>query len=212
VPISSFHDILFPEDISYGSSGGPGFNTTVIELTSGHEQRNINWSEVKATYDVSHGVKTRPQMQELLDFFYARWGKAYGFRFKDWMDFQLVEEVIAIGDGATKIFQVIKVYEPNGFPYSRPIRKLNPGTITVHVNSTLQTQPGQVSVDNSTGLITFVAAPAAGTNIIVDGEFHVPVRFDTDDIKITHDDWELMSWPNIPLVELKPRSSDGTII
>lgn len=208
----SFHEILFPEDISYGSSGGPGFNTTVIELTSGHEQRNINWSEVKATYDVSHGVKVREQMEELLDFFYARWGKAYGFRFKDWMDYQLVAEPIAIGDGVTKVFQVTKTYEPNGFPYVRTIRKLNPGTITVHVGPDLMTQPAQVSVDNNTGLITFVAAPAVGAIITVDGEFHVPVRFDIDDVKISHDDWELMSWPSIPLVELKPRLPDGTII
>jgi hypothetical protein len=40
----------------------------------------------------------------------------------------------------------------------------------------------------------------------------VPVRFDIDEIKINHDDWELMSWPSIPLVEIKPRLPDGTII
>jgi uncharacterized protein (TIGR02217 family) len=73
-------------------------------------------------------------MEEILDFFYARNGKAYGFRFKDWMDYQLVHESIAVGDGVTKTFQVIKVYEPNGFPFVRPIRKLNPGTITVHLD------------------------------------------------------------------------------
>lgn len=208
----SFHEILFPEDISYGSSGGPGFNTTVIELTSGHEQRNINWSEVKAKYDVSHGVKIRTQMEDLLDFFMARNGKAYGFRFKDWMDYQLVSEPIAIGDGVTKVFQVIKTYEPQGFPYVRKIRKLNPDTITVHLAGALQTQPGQVSVDDNTGLITFVVAPPVEAEILVDGEFHVPVRFDIDEISITHDDWETMSWPSIPLVEIKPRLPDGTII
>jgi uncharacterized protein (TIGR02217 family) len=93
----------------------------------------------------------------------------------------------------------------------RPIRKLNPGTIIVH--STRAASPaGDVTVDNNTGLITFAAAPALAKNIIVDGEFHVPVRFDTDEIKINHDDWELMSWPSIPLVEIKPRLPDGTII
>lgn len=208
--VSSFHEILFPEDISYGSSGGPGFNTTVIELSSGHEQRNINWSQAKATYEVSQAIKTREQMSEILDFFYARHGKAYGFRFKDWMDYQLVEEVIAQGDGATAQFQVVKVYEPNGFPFVRPIRKLNPGTITVHVDAIDVTATS--TIDNNTGLITLAAVPALNANVIVDGEFHVPVRFDTDDIKITHDDWELMSWPSIPLVEIKPRMTDGTII
>jgi uncharacterized protein (TIGR02217 family) len=152
-------------------------------------------------------------MEELLDFFYARWGKAYGFRFKDWMDYQLVGEPIAAGDGATTQFQVVKTYEPAGFPYVRTIRKLNPDVpLIVHVDADLMAQPGDVTVDNNTGLITFAVAPLAGTTIIVDGEFHVPVRFDIDDISITHDDWELMSWPSIPLVELKPRLPDGTII
>jgi uncharacterized protein (TIGR02217 family) len=208
----SFHEILFPEDISYGSSGGPGFNTTVIELTSGHEQRNINWSEVKSKYDVSHGIKIRAQMEELLDFFYARNGKAYGFRFKDWMDYRLTLEPIGIGDGVKTQFQVIKTYEPQGYPYTRKIRKLNPGTIIVHVDAALMTQPAQVTVDNNTGLLTFAVAPLAGKTIYVDGEFHVPVRFDIDEVNITHDDWETMSWPSIPLVEIKPRLPDGTIV
>jgi uncharacterized protein (TIGR02217 family) len=208
----SFHEILFPEDISYGSSGGPGFSTTIIELSSGHEQRNINWSEAKATYEAQHGVKTRAQMEELIDFFYARYAKAYGFRFKDWADFQLQAEPIGTGDGAKTTFQVIKTYEPAGYPYVRTIRKINPATLVVYDNGVVVTQPTSCTVNNNTGLITFVTAPLAGHIITVTGEFHVPVRFDIDDMKITQDQFEVMSWPSIPLVEIKPRLPDGTIV
>lgn len=208
----SFHEILFPEDISYGSSGGPGFNTTVIELTSGHEQRNINWSEAKATYEANHGIKTREQMEELIDFFWARRGKAYGFRFKDWADYQLENEVIGVGDGVTTQFQVIKTYEPSGYPYQRIIRKINPGTLEVRKNGAVLLQPGYCSVDNNTGLVSFATAPEIGDILAVTGEFHVPVRFDIDDMKVTHDQWEVMSWPSVPLVEIKPRLPDGTIV
>jgi uncharacterized protein (TIGR02217 family) len=204
----SFHEILFPEDISYGSSGGPGFNTSVIELSSGHEQRNINWSEAKATYEASHGIKTRAQMEELIDFFWARRGKAFGFRYKDWADFQLDLEPIAVADGAKLAFQTIKTYEPAGYPYARIIRKLNPGTIVVRDNGAIVAP----TVDNNTGLITFAAAPLVGHIITVSGEFHVPVRFDIDDMKVTQDQFEVMSWPSIPLVEIKPRLPDGTIV
>lgn len=203
-----FHEVLFPEDISYGSSGGPAFNTTVIELSSGAEQRNINWSEVKATYEASQGIKTREQMDELLDFFYARRGKAYGFRFKDWADYTLVDEVIGTGTGAVSIYQIKKRYEPlTAYYYDRIIRKINPGTLQVYVNNVLKTITTHYTVDNNTGLITFTA-PVPNTHEvrIHYGEFHVPVRFDTDEMKITHDDWETMSWPSIPLVELKLRS------
>lgn len=201
----SFHDVLFPESISYGSSGGPGFNTTVIELASGHEQRNINWKEQRATYDASHGVKTREQMEELQDFFYARRGKAYGFRFKDWMDYQLFDQVIGTGDGLKKTFQIIKRYEPEtAFFFDRPIRKpVNGSVILSRAGVVISTG---FTIDYSTGIVTFSAAPANGAEIkIVEAEFHVPVRFDIDDMKITHDDWEQMSWPSIPLVEVKPR-------
>lgn len=197
-----FHDVLFPEDISYGSTGGPGFNTTVIELSSGAEQRNINWSKAKATYEVSHGIKTREQMEELQDFFMARRGKAYGFRFKDWADFEVENTIIALGDGTKTEFQIVKYYEPlTDFTYVREITKIVPDTLVVKVNGVVATP----TVDISTGKITFTVAPAADAEIMVSCEFHVPVRFDTDEMKISHDDFETMSWPSIPLVELKAR-------
>jgi uncharacterized protein (TIGR02217 family) len=208
----SFHEILFPEDISYGSSGGPGFNTTIIELSSGHEQRNINWSEAKATYEAQHGIKTRVQMEELIDFFYARNGRAYGFRFKDWADFQLVAEPIGTGNGTNLYFQIIKTYEPAGYPFVRTIRKTNPGTIVVYKNGVEMVQPTDCSVDDTTGIVSFVVAPIIADVITVTGEFHVPVRFDIDEMKVTQDQFEVMSWPSIPLVEIKPRLPDGTIV
>lgn len=200
--LPSFHEILFPEAISYGSSGGPGFNTTVIELASGAEQRNINWSQARATYDVSHGVKTREQMEEILEFFWARRGKAYGFRFKDWMDFQLPKTLVGIADGSGFIKQVYKRYESDtDFYYDRAITKFAPG-YTLYYDDTVI---NPVYLNPNTGIVTLAGGqtPTAGTHIYVEGEFHVPVRFDTDEIKISHDDWELMSWPSIPLVELK---------
>lgn len=57
--IQQFHEVRFPTDISYGSNGGPGFLTNILELASGHEQRNIEWSLAKAKYDVQYGIKTR---------------------------------------------------------------------------------------------------------------------------------------------------------
>jgi uncharacterized protein (TIGR02217 family) len=198
--IANFHDVRFPEDISYGSSGGPGFNTSVIDLASGHEQRNINWSLARAKYDASYGVKTREQMEEVLDFFYARRGKAFGFRFKDWMDFVLERQSIGAA-GGTNTLQVFKRYEPlTSYFYDRPILKIVPGTVQVWTNGV---ERSPLLVNTGTGLVNTTGY--AGQTIEVACEFDVPVRFDTDEINITHDDWELMSWPSIPLIELRPR-------
>lgn len=197
--IANFHNVRFPEDISYGSNGGPGFSTTVIDLASGHEQRNINWSLARARYDAQYGVKQREQMEDVLDFFYARRGKAYGFRFKDWMDFELPRQSLGLATAVTH--QVYKRYEPlTSYYYDRPILKIVPGTVQWWANGVLQLANKvntETGIINTTGLI--------GQTIEIQCEFDVPVRFDTDEIKIAHDDWELMSWPSIPLVELKPR-------
>lgn len=112
--IQQFHEVRFPTDISYGSNGGPGFLTNILELASGHEQRNIEWSLAKAKYDVQYGIKTREQMQDVLDFFYARRGRGYGFRFKDWMDYQIPRQQIGTMGSTQNVstLQVFKRYEP----------------------------------------------------------------------------------------------------
>lgn len=211
---SSFHEVLFPEDVSYGSSGGPGFSTTVVSLTSGYEQRNVNWQDAKATYEATHGVKTREQMEALLEFFYARMGKAYGFRYKDWADFTIEDGVVAQFDGTTQTVQLYKRYEPEtSFFYDRTIKKFVPSSLdgtfySIDANGTrTNVAPNQYSLDYNTGLFTMGFKPPAGTSLFVEYiEYHVPVRFDTDEMKVTQDAWESMSWPSIELVELKLRS------
>lgn len=198
--LPSFHNVIFPEDISYGSSGGPGFNTSIIELASGAEQRNVNWKQQRAEYDVSHGIKTREQMEHLLEFFTARRGKAFGFRFKDWMDFEVPRQRAPLIDDRN--FQIYKRYEAEtAYAFERPITKIVPGTAKVWVNNVLLANPDSF-IDMNTGLLTGIQQSLV---VEVECEFHVPVRFDTDTMKISHDDWEQMSWPSIPLVEIKAR-------
>jgi uncharacterized protein (TIGR02217 family) len=81
--MTSFHEVRFPDNIAYGATDGPGFVTTVVATGSGHEKRNVDWSEARGRCDVASGRKKQTQIDELLAFFRARRGKAYGFRFKD---------------------------------------------------------------------------------------------------------------------------------
>jgi uncharacterized protein (TIGR02217 family) len=207
----SFHDVLFPANISYGSAGGPKFKTTIFTANSGYEQRNIDWSNTRAEYDVSHGIKNQDQMEELTAFFYARRGRAYGFRFKDWNDFKINQQVIAVGDGVTKTFQIVKTYTQtqaeNGetFAFTRKLTKINWGTIAgVLMGAAAQVQGTDYTVDYDTGLITFEVAPLNTAQIKIGaGEFHVPVRFDTDHLDASHDFWNTQTWGSIPLVEVR---------
>lgn len=206
-----FHESVFPVSISYGSAGGPMFKTTIFTSHSGYEQRNIDWSEVRAEYDVSHGIKSREQMDELRQFFMARWGRAYGFRFFDHADFRITNQVIGIGDGVKTAFQIIKTYRwqqaesGSDESYERVITKPIWNTVSgVRVGATVLTSPADYSVDYTTGILTLVTpAPVDQPVSIGQAEFHVPVRFDTDHLDVTHEFWETQSWPNIPLVEVR---------
>ena len=42
--MASFDEVQFPPSISFGATGGPGFSTKVVILSSGYEARNQNWS------------------------------------------------------------------------------------------------------------------------------------------------------------------------
>lgn len=222
---NSFHEVLFPEDISYASSGGPQFNTTIISLTSGFEQRNINWQDAKCQFEATQGVKTIEQMEILQEFFYARMGQAFGFRYKDWADFKIEDGEVCVATTANlaaNALQFYKVYEPvSGYRYDRIIQKFVPGSLdgnlwytppdatdpTTHVvTHGVKTPLTTGDLDYNSGLFHFhiLETIPVGSVITVDYiEFHVPVRFNTDSMKITQDDFGIMSWPSIELVEVK---------
>ncbi len=198
----AFIEVAFPPDIAYGSAGGPEYSTDIVITHGGYEQRNINWAQSRARYNVAHGVKTQSQLDALIAFFRARKGRADGFRFKDWSDYKVTGQAIGTGNGSNKIFQLVKTYSNGGITETRTITKPVTGTLAVYVNSVLQSGPAY-SLDSTTGKITFVTAPANTSPITADFEFDVPVRFDTDRLSATLDAYGVNSWNDIPLVEVR---------
>lgn len=238
--MAAFHEVLFPADISYGSAGGPKFKTTIFTADSGYEQRNVDWQKVRCEYNASQAIKTVEQMTQLTQFFMARFGRAYGFRFKDWNDFQLSNQTIGAGDGTTTVFQIVKTYVSSQtesgqtWTYTRPITKINWDTIAgVTVGGDVVVEnPGPdypdganyYGIDETTGLMTFRFAPqgpldadgvlippGSDTTVVTPaqlviiglGEFHVPVRFDVDQLDITQEYFETSSWPDIKMIEVR---------
>lgn len=195
----------FPEDISYGSSGGPTFKTFVYEGFSGVEQRGITWSEARHRYDVSHGVRDKTDMDTVRAFFYNMYGRGYGFRFKDWSDYELLDEVIGTGDGATAIFNITKTYTSGAYTYVRRIYKPIATGFIVKVNGVTKTITTHYTLDSTLGIITFTGGnePPAAQDVTVTGEFDVPVRFDVDQLSAQHDGYLTESWGSIQLVELR---------
>jgi uncharacterized protein (TIGR02217 family) len=188
--MASFDEVQFPPSISFGATGGPKFSTNVIILSSGYESRNSNWNLARAEYDISTGIKTKADMDAVIPFFYARNGRARGFRFKDWKDYQAVAEpVYPVGGG---VYALAKSYVSGSVGYQRIITKPVAGTITVS---------GGGSVDPTTGLIT------GGSGGTASFEFDVPVRFDIDYLEVEIQDFAGDEFASIvrkiPLIEVR---------
>ena len=142
------------------------------------------------------------QVAALIAFFRARKGRACGFRFKDWTDFQAFAQVIGVGDGTTKTFPLVKHYPSGGEIETRVITKPVTGTVKVYRDGVEATSGW--TVNTATGLVTFTTAPASGVQVTADFEFDVPVRFDTDFLEIDMQAFEAGAIPKIPIVEIAP--------
>lgn len=209
--MASFHDVRLPVDVERGARGGPGFNTTVLSLSSGFEKRNQNWERARGQWDLAYGLDRKANQEAVLAFFYARRGKAYGFRFKDWTDYQVGTDAsdtfqeIALGDGSQTQFQAVRRYTDAGDTFNRALTRLVSGTVRASVDGSEQTigMGNDFTVDVATGVLTFASAPGNGLSVGLICEFDVPVRFDTDDLALRAERDDVFSFPSVPVVELR---------
>ncbi len=64
-----FHDIRFPVALSFGALGGPERRTEVVELASGHEERNSPWADSRRRYDAGTGLRALDDLERVVAFF-----------------------------------------------------------------------------------------------------------------------------------------------
>lgn len=208
----SFHEVLFPAALSFGSSGGPERRTEVITLSSGFEERNTTWAHSRRSYDAGIGLRGADDIHEVIAFYEARLGKLYGFRWKDWADHKsgepsapvtAIDQPLGIGDGAETEFALSKTYTSGPSSYARPISKPVEASVVVAADGVAQSAGADFNVDGATGIVSFVSPPANGVVLTTGFEFHVPVRFDTDRIEVNLAAFEAGEIPSIPVIEVR---------
>lgn len=199
----------FPDDIGYGSQGGPSYETSIVVVRSGHESRNVNWTYPRHQYDVAYGVRTIDDLEELIEFFHAVGGKAYGFRFKDWSDYKScntgvgtneTDQLIGTGDAAETAFQLVKVYTKGSFSRTRIISKPVTGTVSIALNDV--NQGSGWTVDTTTGIVTFSSPPGESVTVKAGYQFDVPVRFDTDTLQVNIESYNTGT-AQVPIIEIR---------
>ncbi|MEE4537251.1 MAG: DUF2460 domain-containing protein, partial [Erythrobacter sp.] len=183
--MEAFDDVLYPFALGRGTSVAPEFSTSISVTASGHERRNSLWSDARVHFDVGPGIRSEPELSELIAFFRARRGPARGFRISDPFDHSsngmsgtptMLDQLIGIGDGLKADFQLIKSYGTGVDPQIRPITRPRPETLVVSVDGNLfsdWTLAGK-------GRIVFTQAPGEGAEVRAGFLFDVPVRFAED--------------------------------
>lgn len=196
-----FHNVRFPEPLAFGFESGCQFNTDVVLLASGSEQRNSRWRMPRKRYILNKNIKNKKEFIELNDFFVARGGKLHSFRFKDAADYTLDKQLIGTGDGETLVFQAVKRYVNGEYHVDKIVDKLVENTVDVYVDEA-HIDAGIV-VDCLLGTITFDAPPDIDARIVIDAEFDVEVRFDMDYLPFTLEEPGVYGHGEVVLLEIR---------
>lgn len=207
-----FHEVSFPQDQAYDSEFAAGFNTNIIELDSGLEERVSRWSGPRHQYDLSHTVRSIANLNTIKTFYVARQGAANGFRFKDWTDYSSnadgrtaptdSDQDIGTGDASKTQFQLVKKYTSGPTTRTRKITKPVSGSVLIAFDGT--PQGSGWTVNTATGIVTFGTAPGSGVVVTAGYEFEVPVRFgeEADEaLNLTYEAYEQANM-SIPVIEL----------
>lgn len=208
----AFHDVRYPTNLSFGSSGGPERRTEIVTLVNGFEERNSPWQDSRRRYDAGHGMRSLDDLETLIAFFEARRGQLHAFRWKDWSDYKTcrpsqtvsaTDQVLGMGDGVRTVFQLVKVYASGGQSYTRILAKPVAGTVKVAVNGVARVAGTDFTVNTDTGAVTFNVPPGAGLAVTAGCEFDVPVRFDTDRISTSLATFQAGEIPSVPVIEVR---------
>lgn len=199
----SFLERRFPECVSFGSQGGPGFKTSVFTFDSGITSIEVEWDRIRAKYEATFENATPTDVEEVESFFYGMRGRAVGFRYKDWTDYQISNQNIGIGTGTDTAFQIFKRYQSGQNIFDRIIKKPVIGTSQVSIDGVSLLEDSDYFLLHAEGQIVFSTPPASGAIIKIDYiEYDVPVRFDTDRLHITYDDFRQFNM-SLPLIEVR---------
>lgn len=193
-----FYDIVFPESISMKSSYIIEYNTIINKSKNGNELRIPNYDYPLLSYNVINDIKTKKELEDIINFFKLVKGRAYGFKFKDWLDYKVINQNIAVADGEQKDFQLIKTYNINNKLQTRKITK--PKQVSIFINN--QNITTNISINYENGIITFNTPPEKDTIISASFEFYVPVRFDNDKIEIVMKNEKVGEIKDLKIVEL----------
>ena len=159
------------------------FNTVVQTAVSGKEIRiALMYTpiyEFNLTFDFLRNKPNAKEWQTLYNFYLAHKGSFDSFLFDYAEDNTAVNQLIGIGNGSNKFFQLVRGF---GADYVESVQQIKIVT-DIRLNGTV-TSASNYTI-NSSGLVTFNTAPANAVNITWNGGFYYRARFTEDNLSLS---------------------------
>lgn len=199
----------FDDNIAFGAVVGPTYLTVINQVYSGRDNGIVAWTQSRIRFDVGRRAMNKADTETLVAFFRAVKGRGYRFRIKDWTDFTATTANGVLTATATAgVYQLGKRYVAGTLSETRTIQKPVVGTVVAYKNGVALTSG--YSLDTTTGLLTITPTPLNTDVLAWAGQFDVPARFDTDEMKMQVMDRNgargdlLVDWGSIPIIEVRP--------
>ena len=190
--------VVLDKEVSYGFSGGGGYNVNVQELGNRFEERDERWKYAKHVYNAAYENIQEETRDALINAFHACGGRAHSFMFKDWNDYEIRDQLLAVRPGTSEAVQLYKTYEFGPAYRIRPVQALDVAEFTPFI------------VDGDDNVIAGTFDPLTGMftpeddwvlgNHYLSCNFLVWVRFDDDMNEMTIGGWRDHS-ADVTLVE-----------
>jgi len=203
--MTGFHEVLFPLGLSKGSTVALEHRVKIITMNQGLERRVSPWSKGRRRYEVSQGVLNLSDIETLMDFFQARHGPLFGFRFRDpFHDRSSVigeapgpfDQEIGTGDGVALSFALTKTQGDLTRKITRPVAD------SLRLSVAGQEISDGFALEPSTGLVSFEQAPPHGALIRAGFFFDTPVRFENETLEISLEAFAAGRLRPISLIEI----------
>lgn len=198
-----FYNAKFPENMSIFFEKSINFNTEINKTKNFTEQRITLNNDCYNTYTLNYNNLTHYNLEEIVSFFNIVKGRYSTFRFKDWSDYKVINQLIDSYNGLNN-FQLKKTYSINLLDntqvfYTKNITKPVKDKVKIYINSIETTN---FTMDYNTGIFNINNTLSENDIISADFEFDINVRFFSDELRIVNKTKNISEIKDLKLIEV----------
>jgi uncharacterized protein (TIGR02217 family) len=214
----TFHDVLLPITISYGSEVNALTSNNVVVSGSGKRFINSLWDKFLWSYDLVYEAQSKTEFKSIIDFKILRGGQQHSFKVYDYSFNSMAQDVQGNWSTGTlaefqiddSSFQIYFHLTDTAATYSHKITKINTMTtflVEVYTggNWVAKAVTTDYTLDASTGIVTWVAGhePNNAESVRVTCGFYRHCRFISDIIPCQFVSYDQYDISPLGIIEVK---------